>query len=150
MPIGIYQHKKIPPKQRFDAKWTPEPFSGCWIWTAAISPATGYGAFYTGSGYDTAHRISWTIYCGSIPKGLFVCHHCDTRSCVNPDHLFLGTSADNSADMARKGRVAHILSSSDINEMRISSTPSRKVGKQFGVSHRTVQAIRKRETWKHI
>lgn len=78
----------------------------CWIWTGAILRARGgYGAFdIRGNGENKAHRASWVIAFGPIPNGLFVLHRCDTPSCVNPAHLFLGTNADNMRDMAQKGR----------------------------------------------
>ena len=82
----------------------------CWVWRCG-RVTTGYGLFKVGGHPGTtylAHRFAWENVCGQIPNGLFVLHACDNPSCVRPDHLFLGTHADNSADMVRKGRQAKI------------------------------------------
>jgi hypothetical protein len=75
---------------------------GCWLWTASTY-RNGYGVFrYDNEHY--AHRVLYKLMVGPIPSGASVLHHCDTPSCVRPDHLFLGTQADNIADMDSKGR----------------------------------------------
>lgn len=79
---------------------------GCWEWQAARG-RDGYG-YYLLDGRGTrvvkAHRMAWTLACGEIPADLLVLHRCDNRRCVNPDHLYLGTHADNTADMIARGR----------------------------------------------
>lgn len=96
-------------EERFMQYVSPEPNSGCWLWTGMVSE-DGYGRFQIGSrtdgsrNQDGAHRISWRMVHGEIPAGLLVLHSCDVRSCVRADHLFLGTQLDNCLDMARKWR----------------------------------------------
>ena len=88
--------------EQFNERYAPEPYSGCWLWMGAVNQ-NGYG---TWSG-DKAHRISWRLHQGEIPKGMCVLHKCDVRVCVNPQHLFIGTIADNNRDAINKGRVVY-------------------------------------------
>lgn len=87
-----------------DEFWANVDRSGdCWLWLGATQSASGgfrYGKFKS----QLAHRYSWALTNGPIPTGLFVCHHCDVPLCVRPEHLFVGTQADNMRDMAAKGR----------------------------------------------
>jgi hypothetical protein len=134
-----------------------EPNTGCWLWSGLLS-TTGYGR--VGSrGY--AHRFSYRLHKGAIRRGLCVCHHCDNPPCVNPDHLFLGTHADNSADAIRKGRHAHGVRSGnarltprDVREIRRlrreTNLSLSQLGEAFGVTGTTIHSASHGLTWKHI
>ena len=91
-------------REKFLIRCIPVTESGCWIWTGSMSSG-GYGQVKIGGKLHRAHRVAWTIFKGPIHDGLMVCHRCDVRDCVNPEHLFLGTAKDNFQDCLKKGRM---------------------------------------------
>jgi hypothetical protein len=116
----------------------------CWNWLAA-KQTDGYGSFWVSTRKSMlAHRISWTLLVGPIPDGMKVLHRCDNRCCVNPNHLFLGTQADNMQDCSSKGRIQHgeragrvKLSDDDvarIREMSMFGARRKDVAQVFGIS----------------
>lgn len=138
---------------------------GCWMWRGGKSDKRGYGLTCG----DYAHRVSWKLHRGEIPEGLEVCHHCDNPSCVNPEHLFVGTRQDNLKDMARKGRQVfqrhpekqprgerqHLAKLTEfrvrvIREEVAAGKPHKEIAALFGITPTTVRDVAYRKTWKHI
>lgn len=106
-----------------------------------------------------AHRAAYDILKGSVPANMCVCHTCDNPSCCNPDHLFLGTHADNRADQKAKGRTmvgskhhGSKLTEADVKKIRSlhGQYPHTEIAKQYGVSDRTINVIVSRKRWKHV
>ncbi len=134
----------------------PEPNSGCWLWTGYRN-SKGYGRFSFEGRPQVASRVSWVLSRGSLPDGEYVLHRCDTPACVNPDHLFLGTMADNSKDCARKGRHSRgerrwnaRLTKDDVVSILRSDDSTLQLSRKYGVSWATIYDIRTGATWKHV
>ena len=124
----------------------------CWLWTGGKTTA-GYGICKINRVRWYVHRLSWTVCRGTIPDGMFVCHHCDTPACVNPDHLFLGTQADNMGDSAKKGRTARKLDNDavlDIRRRLAAGEKHRDIARVHGVCSRTVWHILHGKTYRHV
>lgn len=117
----------------------------CWEWTGA-QRGGGYGAIWVGNrkdgGHRPAHRVAWLLMRGPIPLGEMVCHRCDNRRCVRPDHLFLGNHQANMTDMAQKGRAA-----SGLRHGRYTKPNRTAKGSRHGnskLTQRKADAIRRR------
>ena len=95
-------------QQRLDYRTVRDPETGCLLWIGTRT-ARGYGRLSIGGKFWLAHRAAWMTRNGPIPAGLFVCHRCDVRTCINPDHLYLGTAKDNAADIwAKRGQEPRV------------------------------------------
>lgn len=132
--------------------------TGCWLWTRGIGKA-GYGAVKIGGKQYGAHRLSYVNFKGEIPNGMHVCHTCDTRHCINPDHLFAGTARDNMQDKVRKGRgnapagLKHgqaKINPEAVRHIRAAKCTLRELACQFGLSEGQIGKIRRGERWRHV
>ena len=154
-----------PATERFWTNVVVKSPNDCWEWQAGKSKK-GYGTFTMNGQRDYAHRVSYQLHYGPIPNDLCVCHSCDNRPCCNPAHLFLGTNADNSADMAQKGRaknrgqgnkgelhnLAKITESIalEIRERQAKGEQQTDITKRLGISKYIVWDVVHCKTWTHI
>lgn len=134
---------------------------GCWNWKA-VKNKDGYGRLTASNRNYRAHRMSWMLYFGEIQEGLFVCHKCDNPSCVNPQHLFLGTAKDNAVDRNRKGRhrddngenhPCAKLNTLDVIYIRAKLSQGmqgKRLAQKFGMSQSMISQIKLGHKWKSI
>lgn len=139
---------------RLMERCVPEPNTGCWLWLQSEN-GVGYGAMWDGVKVRGAHRIMFEVSTGPVPAGYDVCHRCDNRLCVNPDHLFAGTRRENVEDMDRKGRrktvaILTAAQASDIRRRAASGERTTDLARAFGVSLPTISAIKSRTNWTHL
>ena len=138
-----------------------EKTATCWLWTGAVQKrGHPYGKFRVREQNRTvrAHRMAYELTYGVVPNGLAVLHRCDNPRCVNPEHLFLGTQAENQADMKAKGRQARgeriagaKLTWEEVREIRALSASGQNsvvLGKRFGVASSIVRRIIAGKIWK--
>lgn len=129
----------------------------CWIWLPK-SRTFGYGQYGFGGKNYRAHRLSFHAFIGQIPEGLFVCHKCNVRDCVNPDHLFLGTPKENMQDSAKKGTLmkgdrhtsAKLTTKKAveiINRHRSGRISCKELAKEYGVCHSTILRVVQGVNW---
>lgn len=149
--------------KRFEDKYVPEPNSGCWLWVGATNQ-DGYGRFSFKGKLIGAHRFSLMLYKEEENRFLCVCHTCDNTYCVNPNHLFFATHAENMLDKKKKGRVGynpargaqHYMSKlreSDITEirwMRLQGTSYSKIARIYNVSNESIRKIILGVSWRHV
>lgn len=133
---------------------------GCWDWKGCCPKNPGYGQFRYGMKRERAHRASWIIHFGPIPKGMFVCHTCDNKKCSNPDHLFLGTCKDNNLDaikkkilpFGQKGSENHRakLKEQDVLTIRMmldQGYSQQKIADKYNVSRSLIGFIKNKKLW---
>lgn len=144
-------------RDRFNTKWLAEPNSGCWLWDGSYFQS-GYGQFSLTHRVNTkAHRTSWELHRGPIPAGKLIMHKCDVRECVNPEHLQVGTCADNLADMSAKGRARRgeaspkaKLTAADIPAIRADVRRHEDIAASYGVSDTLIWAVKHGKCWRHV
>jgi Autographiviridae endonuclease len=151
---------KLTVRERFLAKVCPATSSGCWLWQGEVRP-DGYGLVSLDGRELRAHRAAWILFRGEIAPGVVVCHKCDVRACVNPEHLFLGTPADNAQDMLNKGRSPRgesnhnaKLTAEQVSRIKAMLAEDRlyisEIAREFGVTASTIRGIKQGKSWRGV
>lgn len=130
--------------EQFLARIEADPNGGCWLWGGAISGG-GYGTIRVAGVEKTTHRDSYRRFVGPIPEGALICHKCDVRACVNPQHLYAGNRKTNGEDMARRGRAHRQTPLTEADEAAIveSSEAVEELAARFSVCNNTIRRLRR-------
>lgn len=149
-----FKGNKIPFEERFWSHVPNRPAEGCWEWNEGNNDRARYGGMHVQGVRWWAHRLSYELFVGPIPKGMCVCHKCDNRRCIRPDHLFLGTKGDNAFDMAQKGRHgAAILTPATAAELyrrwKCGEATVEELAKKYKLRRVTVWGITRGRAWRH-
>lgn len=149
-------HLSRTPMERFMEKISPEPNSGCWLWTGHLN-RLGYGLLYLHGKQVPAHRAALILFTRLPQPGENALHRCDNPPCVNPDHLYFGSQSENALDAYKRGRrplgenhATAKLCDIDIAYIRLSKETNRALGIKYGVGYGTIGQVRRRETWQHL
>lgn len=169
MPKGVYERKKnlkrsykrstISAEERFWAKVNKYTLTDCWHWIGGKNEK-GYGQLIVNGRMIKAHRFSYELHKGPIPEGKVVMHSCDNRKCVNPEHLSIGTQAENMLDMKNKNRQARgsshtncKLNEDQVKEIKIKlnlGLSQRKIANEYGIHESQISLIKTGRTWKDV
>lgn len=147
----------------FDARYVIVSESGCWIWTGQVN-GDGYGRMRskaTNGRFVMAHRYAYARHVGAIPEGACVCHRCDVPICVNPDHLWVGSHAENMADRNAKGRAsggslcgasspASKLTEKTVAAIKSDPRSYNEICREYGIAKSHVSRIKHGKTWAHL
>lgn len=158
---GHHLPRPYPPiEKRFRTKFVEGAPDECWEWQGTRDAVGGYGMIRTKTGSLGAHRLAYQLAYGPILPGLAVCHSCDNRLCVNPNHLFLGTAGDNMRDRTAKGRAAKGEQNGRakltapqvraIRELHAAGASLNSLAKRFGVGRPTITGIVRGTKWVHV
>lgn len=150
---------------RFWSKVDRKVPNECWPWTGSFKengyPQLGVGSLTNGTRtMRMAHRLSWLIHFGEVPKRKYILHHCDNPKCVNPNHLYLGGNSENMRDAAQRNRIAHGVRHA---YAKLNPTKVRRIRKLFksgkncnqiastiGVAYATIQQVIEGQTWRRV
>ena len=162
-PVAVSSHsglfRGLPAEERFAKSVTKT--EGCWIWKAS-KDKNGYGIFRGMIGntvFTKAHRYSYALHTGDLLIGMQALHTCDNPSCVNPEHLFAGTNADNMRDKAQKGRSKvpvgekhgkAVLTERQVRRILKDPRPYVEIATQYNVAPSTIGSVKQRVSWKHL